>query len=176
MFSFFMNRNLKLWVRWIKGHVIAQVISHWLPTVVTHLWDWFRSNRICGGQSGTGVGFNWVLRFLLPVTPPTAPLSSSPIIQGWYIKPVADVTKWTKSHPTLRNVGKAVTHLTCSFEILATVWYCWEATSQEIAPSKIRRLHHSFVANFTNAYFSREILHFVIRWYTSIKKKKLRGP
>jgi hypothetical protein len=48
--------------------------------------------RICDAQSDIGAGFILVLRFPLPITPPTAPHSSSSIIQcgcnrpnnGWY--------------------------------------------------------------------------------------------
>jgi hypothetical protein len=60
---------------------------------------------ICGGQSGTGVGFLRVLRFPLPILiPPTAPHSLSSIIRGWYSRPISGRrTKWTQSHPTPRN-------------------------------------------------------------------------
>jgi hypothetical protein len=44
---------------------------------------------ICGGQSGSGAGFLRVLRFLLPIfIPPISPQSPSPIIRGWYKRPV----------------------------------------------------------------------------------------
>jgi hypothetical protein len=55
-----------------------------LPTTVA----WVRSCGICG-QSGTGAGFLGVLKFPLPIIPPTAPHSSS-IIWGWYKRPVVD--------------------------------------------------------------------------------------
>jgi hypothetical protein len=48
-----------------------------------------RSCWICGGQSCTGAGFLRVLRFPLPVIPPTAAYSSSSTIRGWYSSPVA---------------------------------------------------------------------------------------
>jgi hypothetical protein len=44
---------------------------------------------ICGGQSGTGAGFLWVLRFPLPTfIPSTAPQSPSSIIWDWQNRPV----------------------------------------------------------------------------------------
>jgi hypothetical protein len=44
---------------------------------------------ICGGQSGAGAGFHQVLRFPLPIfIPPISPQSPSPIIRGWYNRPV----------------------------------------------------------------------------------------
>jgi hypothetical protein len=62
-----------------------------------------RACGICGGQSGTGADFLQVLRFPLSILiPPTAPHSS--IIRGWYNRPNSGRrTKWTQSHPTLRN-------------------------------------------------------------------------
>jgi hypothetical protein len=39
------------------GHAIAQAVSHWLPTVVGLVQCQVWSRRICGGQSGSGVGF-----------------------------------------------------------------------------------------------------------------------
>jgi hypothetical protein len=48
-------------------------------------------------------GFLRVLRFPLPIIPPTAPHSAS-IIRGWYNRPVSGRrTKWTQSHPTPRH-------------------------------------------------------------------------
>jgi hypothetical protein len=67
------------------GHAIAQVVSHWLPTVAAQV----RSCGICGGQSDTGAGFFRVLQFPLPISiPPIAPQSPSPIMWGWYSSPV----------------------------------------------------------------------------------------
>jgi hypothetical protein len=42
-----------------------------------------------GGQSGAGASFIRVLRFSLPISiPPISPQSPSPIIRGWYNRPV----------------------------------------------------------------------------------------
>jgi hypothetical protein len=70
-----------------------------------------RLRGICGGQSGTGVGFLRVLLFPLPILiPPTVPHSSSSVIRGWYNRPVSGRrTKWTQSHPTPRNKKKKKT-------------------------------------------------------------------
>jgi hypothetical protein len=44
---------------------------------------------ICGGEIGVGTGFLRVLWFPLPIfLPPIAPQSQSPIIWGWYNRPV----------------------------------------------------------------------------------------
>jgi hypothetical protein len=57
---------------------------------------------ICGGQSGAGVGFLRVLRFPLPIfIPPISPQSPSPIIWGWYNRPVSGLS--TKSTTLLEK-------------------------------------------------------------------------
>jgi hypothetical protein len=67
-----------------EDRAIAQAVSRWLPTAGARVW----SSRICGGQSGAGVGFLRVLQFPLPIfIPPIAPQSPSPIIWGWYNRP-----------------------------------------------------------------------------------------
>jgi hypothetical protein len=88
-----------------KGRAIAQAVSRRLHTAAVRIWPLVRSCGIYGGQSGTGAGFLWVLRFPLPILiPPTVPHSYPSIIQSWYNWPISDRrTKWTQSHPTQRN-------------------------------------------------------------------------
>jgi hypothetical protein len=90
---------------YIFGHAIAQTVSHRLPTAAARVQAQVRSCGICGGQSGTGTGFLWVLQLPLPILiPPTAPHSLSSITQGWYNKPNSGrCTKWTQSHITPRK-------------------------------------------------------------------------
>jgi hypothetical protein len=89
------------------GRAIAQAISHWLSTAAARVRSQVKSRGICGGQSGAGASFLWVLRFPLPILiPPTAPCSSS-IVRGWHNRPVSGRrTMWThsQSHPTPRNL------------------------------------------------------------------------
>jgi hypothetical protein len=61
--------NLMVYV----GRAIAEAVSRWLPTAAVRVRFQVRSCGICGGPSGTGAGFLRVLRFPLPVIPPTAP-------------------------------------------------------------------------------------------------------
>jgi hypothetical protein len=73
---------------------IAQVVSRWLPTVASRV----RSSGICGRQSNTGAGFLRVLRFSLPIIPPTAPHSSSIIWRRFNRPKSGRCTQWTVSH------------------------------------------------------------------------------
>jgi hypothetical protein len=61
-----------------QGRVIAQEGSHWLLTAEARV----TTCGICGRQSGTGAGFLRVLRFPLPIIPPTASHSLSIIRAG----------------------------------------------------------------------------------------------
>jgi hypothetical protein len=86
-----------------QGLAIAQVVSCRLPMAETRVRSQVRLCGICGGQSGTGVGFLRVLRFPLPILIPlNAPYSS--IIRGWYNRPHSGRrTKRTRPHSTPRN-------------------------------------------------------------------------
>jgi hypothetical protein len=82
-----------------RGRAIAQAVSPRRPGFDP------RSCGICGGRSGTGAGFLRVLRFALPILIPPSTPHSSPIIRGWYNRPITGRrTKWTQSHPTPRNL------------------------------------------------------------------------
>jgi hypothetical protein len=71
------------------GRAIAQAVSRWLSTAAARVQTRVQSFGICGGQSGAGAGFLRVLRFPLPIfIPPISPQSPSPIIRGWYSRPV----------------------------------------------------------------------------------------
>jgi hypothetical protein len=88
----------------LLGRPIAQAVSRRLPIAESRVRTRVRSCGICGGQSGTGVGFLQVLRLLLLIRiPPIAPqlTSSSPsIIWGWYNRPNrGHSTNRTQSHP-----------------------------------------------------------------------------
>jgi hypothetical protein len=57
-----------------KATLIAQAVSHWLPTAVARVRGRVWSSGICGEQSGAGAGFLRVLWFPLPIfTPPNSP-------------------------------------------------------------------------------------------------------
>jgi hypothetical protein len=100
--------NLYCYLCRCSGRALAQAVSRWLPTAAARVRTKVRSCAICGGQSGTGIGFLSAYRFPLPVLiPPTAPDSPS-IIWGWYNRPISGRrTKWTQSHPTPRNCKKS---------------------------------------------------------------------
>jgi hypothetical protein len=54
-----------------KGRAVAQAVSRWLPTAAARVRVRAASG-VCGGQSGTGAGFLRVLRFPLPIIPPSS--------------------------------------------------------------------------------------------------------
>jgi hypothetical protein len=89
------------------GRAIAQAVSRRLPIAAAKVRVPIRSCGIYGEQSGIGAVFLRGLRFpLLILIPPTAPDSSSSVIQGWYSRSNSDRrTKWTQSHATPRNLN-----------------------------------------------------------------------
>jgi hypothetical protein len=63
--------------------------SRWLPTAAAPFRAQVRSCGISGGQSDTGTGFLKSTLVSLPIfMPPIAPQSPSPIIWGWYNRPI----------------------------------------------------------------------------------------
>jgi hypothetical protein len=103
---------------WIKlrplGRVMDQAVSRWLPTAAARVQTRVYSYGICGGQSGAGAGFLRVLRVPLPIfIPQISPQSPSPIIWGWYNRPV----KWphTKSpNPLIKKTTMSSFRIPCS--------------------------------------------------------------
>jgi hypothetical protein len=72
-----------------RGRAVAEAIGRWFPTVAALGSNPGLVMWICGGQSGAGTGFLRVLRFLLSIfIRRISPQSSSPIIRGWYNRPV----------------------------------------------------------------------------------------
>jgi hypothetical protein len=66
-------------------HNVTVMLASGLPTAAARVRARVWSCGICGGQSGAGAGFLWVLRFSLPIfIPPIAPQSPSSIIWGLY--------------------------------------------------------------------------------------------
>jgi hypothetical protein len=90
---------------YVVDRAIAQAVSRRLPTAAARVRAWVRSCAICGGQSGTGVGFLRVLRFPLPIfIPPIAPQSPSSIFWGWYNRPVVAAVPSGLSFTPLRQI------------------------------------------------------------------------
>jgi hypothetical protein len=83
----------------LKGCAIAQAVSRWLPAAAARVQTRVYSCRICGGESNVGAGFLRVLRFPLPIfIPPISLQSSSPIIRGWYNRPVVAAVPKVPQH------------------------------------------------------------------------------
>jgi hypothetical protein len=91
------------------GRVIAQADSRRFPIAATRFRAQVRSFGICGGQSGTGIGFLRVLRFPLPILiPPTAPLSSSSSGAGTIGQLVAEVPSGLSLTPPQETKKKRI--------------------------------------------------------------------
>jgi hypothetical protein len=71
---------------------IAQAVSHILPTAVARVWNQGKLCGICGGQSDTGPGIFQVLWFPYQSFIPSNSPQSSSIIQGWYNRPINDLS------------------------------------------------------------------------------------
>jgi hypothetical protein len=106
---------------YVVGRAIAQAVSRRLPTAAARVRVQVRSCGICDGQSDTGAGFFRVFRFPLPILiPPTAPLSSSSIIRGWYNRPISGRrTKWTVS-PQRKKLKKKTIYIVTPYRKLLT--------------------------------------------------------
>jgi hypothetical protein len=97
-------------LRSCEGLAVTRDVIRRFSIAVAPLLAQARSCGICDGQSGTGVGFLRVPRFLMPFTPPIAHRSSSSIIfhPGWYNRPNSrQHTKWTQS-PLPKNQRECV--------------------------------------------------------------------
>jgi hypothetical protein len=88
------------------GRVIAQVDSPWLPIAAARFPTHIRSCGIFRRQSGNGTCFLWVLRFPLPIIPPTAPHSLSIIRTGIIGQTVADVPSGLSLTPLQETKNK----------------------------------------------------------------------
>jgi hypothetical protein len=109
MNRFIVQKNLAHNIAKVRqwGRAIAQAVSRRLPTLAARIRAQVRSCGICGGQSGTRVGFLRVLRFLLPVLMPQTAPHSSYTIGGWYNRPISGrCTKWTQFRSIPRNLKK----------------------------------------------------------------------
>jgi hypothetical protein len=74
-----------------RGRAIAQSVGRWLPIAAARVRARVWSCLICGGQSGSGVGFLRYLRYPLPIFISqirVAPQSPSSSTLGWYNRPV----------------------------------------------------------------------------------------
>jgi hypothetical protein len=100
----------------LRGCAIAQAVSLWVPTTVARVQNRILSCGICSGQSGAGTGFLRVIRFPLPIfIPPISSQSPSPIIWGWYNRPVV-AKKWVIS------VIMRTAYINCTYNSTITDW------------------------------------------------------
>jgi hypothetical protein len=90
---------------------IAQAVSRWLPTAAARVRTPVWLFGVCGGQGGAGAGFLRVLLFPLPIfIPSISPQSPSPIIRGWYNRPVVAAVPKGPPHK-LKKKRHAVAYL-----------------------------------------------------------------
>jgi hypothetical protein len=88
----------------------AHAVNRRLSTVADQVRALVRSCGICGGQTGSGAGFLWVLQFPLPLI--------IIIIRGWYKRTKGDQCgKWIQSPPTTRK-KKSLSFFTYHFYYL----------------------------------------------------------
>jgi hypothetical protein len=83
-----------------EGRTVAQAVSRWLLTAAARVR--VRATcGVCGGQSGIGAGFLWVLRFPLSIIPPISPSSYSPGAGtiGQLVAAVPSGPNWTPPPP-----------------------------------------------------------------------------
>jgi hypothetical protein len=105
------------------GRAIAQAVSRWLPTVAAWVQAQVKSCGICGGWSGTGAGFLWVLQFPLPIfIPPIAPQSPSSVIRGWYNRTVVAAVPSGLSLTPLRIIIILEGHAAFILRVKVFVW------------------------------------------------------
>jgi hypothetical protein len=84
------------WVIAIHRPCRSSAVICWLPTMVARVRVWAACG-VCGGQSSTGAGFLWVLRFPLPII--------IIITRGWHNRPLSGRSvKWTLIPPPTMQI------------------------------------------------------------------------
>jgi hypothetical protein len=73
------------------GRAVAQVVSPWPPAAAARVGPWVKSCGICGGQSGTRIGFIRVHRFPLPLIHST---NCPTVITIYHPELVHEANKW----------------------------------------------------------------------------------
>jgi hypothetical protein len=105
-------------IRTKHSRATVQAAGGRLPAATTRVPSYVRLCGICGERSGTKKGFLVLLRFPLPLIPPTVPHPSSSINRGRSNRPNSGRrNNWSQSHPTLRK-NKQVT---CSIRVYGVI-------------------------------------------------------